>query len=331
MENQTKYDYIHVGVGIPGVRSYTLALCKTFTSTCLRDYRIRSSIDMYVAKVVDDVFERFRWNIEELKNPFHTYKSRDRVYLVYRYSDDLYKLIKSIFDLAIFINSYKWTQKNKWNIVNGILTECNDVKTCLEMIDKRVGVIRQYLRKLRKAGKKALLSRLENNTRKCKPLIDKYFSDLYNYSIFDAYSVLYDVCVEKSINVLTKFFDSNVARRYADRICGGRGSIYLFARDSLFAIKTSYSDEYFRLFCDDCIETDKYVVVKLVGTTMINDEVDRVDWIAVLGYDKHTNQIFLHYVPRTLLFRDVEICRKWIMGLADRFGNVTQDVELIEV
>jgi ribosomal protein L17 len=325
------YDYIHVGVGFPGSRSYTLSLCKKFTSTCLHNSYIRSSVDVYVASVVDDVFEKFRWNIEELKNPFHEYKSYDRVYLVYKYDDKLYGLIKSIFDLAIFINSYKWTQKNKWNIINGIIAECSDVESCIETIHKRIDDIRQYIKKLRKAGKKAFLSRLTRNTERCKPIIDKYFSDLYNYPVFDVYSVTYSSCVEKSINVLTKFFDQNVARRYADRICGMRSSVYLFARDSIFAIKTSNTTEYFRLFCDDCIETDKYVVVKLVGAKVFDNEIDRVDWIAVLGLDKYTNQIFLHYVPKTLVLRDVETCRKWILGIVDEYGRTVGDVELVEV
>lgn len=325
------YDYIHVGVGIPHVRSYTLSLCKTFTSTCLRNYSIRSSIDMYVASAVDDVFEKFRWNIDELKNPFYSYKSSDRVYLVYRYSDNLYYLIKSIFDLAMFINSYKWSRKNKWNIVNGIIAHCNDVNSCINVIDRRVNDIRQYLKKLRKSGKKALLSRFENNTRKCKSLIDKYFSDLHNYHVFDVYSVLCDTCVEKSLNVLKKFFDEDRSWSYADRICRGNSSIYLFARDSIFGIKTTNTTEYFKLFCDSCIETDKYVVVKLIGAEVFDNEIDRVDWIAILGLDKATNQIFLHYVPKTLILRDVETCRKWVMGLVDEFGVEDRDIELIEV
>jgi hypothetical protein len=286
---------------------------------------------MYVASVVDEVFEKFRWNIDELKNPFHEYKSRDRVYLVYRYNDKLYELIKSIFDLAMFINSYKWTQKNKWNIVNGIIAYCNDVKSCIESIDKRVKDIREYLKKLRKAGKKALLSRFENNTRKCKQIIDKYFSDLYNYHVFDAYSVLYSTCMDKTISILSKFFDQNTARRYADRICRGNSSIYLFAREGIFGIKTSNTTEYFKLFCDSCVDNEKYVAIKLIGTTMINDEVDRIDWVAVLGLDKYTNQVFLHYVPKTLVLRDVETLRKWILGIVDEYGRTVEDVEIIEV
>jgi hypothetical protein len=286
---------------------------------------------MYVASVVDDVFEKFRWNIEELKNPFHSYKSWDRVYLVYKYDDKLYELIKSIFDLAIFINTYRFTRNNKWNIVNGIIAYCNDVETCLTIIDKRMHEIRQYIKKFRKAGKKAFLTRLTRNTERCKPIIDKYFSDLYNYPVFDVYSVLYDTCVEKSINVLTKFFDQNVSRRYADRICGGNSSIYLFARDSIFAIKTSNTTEYFRLFCDGCVDNEKYTIVKLLGVKVFDDEIDRVDWIAVLGLDKYTNQIFLHYVPKTLVLKDVETLRKWILGLVDEYGRTVEDVDIIEV
>jgi hypothetical protein len=331
MDNQTNYQYIHVGVGMPNVISYTLSLCKTFTSTCLRNYRIRSRIDTYVAGVVDDVFEKFRWNVEELKEPFHTYKCGDRIYLVYRYSDNLYNLIKSIFDLAIFIKSYKWTRKNKWNIVNGILAYCNDIDSCIAAIDNRIRDIKEYLRKLRKAGKKALITRFERNTQKCKPIIDKYFSDLYNYHVYDAHRYLNDLCVDKSYSILSKFFDSNTARRYSNRICDRDRSVYLFARDGIFGVKTSNHIEFFRIFYDGCVDNEKYAVVKLIGATVINDEIDRIEWVAVLGYDKHTNQIFLHYIPRTLLFRDIETCRLWILGLVDNYGNTVSDVELVEV
>jgi hypothetical protein len=331
MENQVEYKYIHIGVGIPDVRSYTLSLCKKFTSACLHNVEIRSYVDVYTAKIVDDIFEKFRWNVEELKNPFHSYKSWDRIYLVYRYSDKLYELIKAIFDLALFINTYKWTKKNKWNIVNGIIAECRDIDTCTETINRRVDEIRQYLRKLRKAGKKSLLTRLMRNTQKCKPLIDKYFSDLYNYPVFDAYSVQYNVCMEKAINVLKKFFDQNTSWRYADRICRGQGSVYLFVRDSIFGIKTSNTTEYFNLFFDSCSDNEKYAVAKLIGAKVFDDEVDRIDWIAVLGLDKVTNQVFLHYVPKTLIFRDVEVCRKWILGIVDEYGRSFEDVELVEV
>jgi hypothetical protein len=41
--------------------------------------------------------------------------------------------------------------------------------------------------------------------------------------------------------------------------------------------------------------------------------------------------VFLHYVPKTLIFRDVETCRKWILGIVDDFGRPVEDVELVEV
>jgi hypothetical protein len=335
MENQNELksniSYIHIGIGIPGVRSYSLGICETFTSTCLRNHMLRKWYRVYTASHVDYVFKKFLDALDVLQKTFHMYKSRDRIYLVYKYSEKLYALIKSIFDLALFINTYKWTKKNKWSIVNGIIAECNDVDSCIKVIDKRVNDIRQYLKKLRKSGKKSFLNRLIRNTERCKSIIDKYFSDLYNYPVFDVYSVLYDVCVEKAISVLTKFFDQNTARRYSDRICEGRGTVYLFARDGIFAIKTSNTTEYFRLFCDSCVDNEKYVVVKLLGVKLFDNEIDRVDWVAILGLDKATNQIFLHYVPKTLMLRDVETLRKWILGIVDNFGVENRDVELIEV
>jgi hypothetical protein len=72
-------------------------------------------------------------------------------------------------------------------------------------------------------------------------------------------------------------------------------------------------------------------MVKLIGVSLVDSYIDRIDWIAVLGYDKHSNQIFLHYVPKTLIMRDVEICRKWVLGIVDEYGRIVEDVELLEV
>jgi hypothetical protein len=41
--------------------------------------------------------------------------------------------------------------------------------------------------------------------------------------------------------------------------------------------------------------------------------------------------VFLHYVPKTLIFKDVETLRKWILGIVDEYGRSFEDVELIEV
>jgi hypothetical protein len=331
MENQTKYGYIHLGIGSPGFRSYKLFLCMSFTSTCLHNHIKRSSIDTYVATKVDYVFDKFRYHIKELNESFHTYKSFDREYLVYKYSDKLYKLINRIFLLGDFINSHRVLKEKRGKIVNDIIAKCRDMDTCSELIENTIIKLENEIRKRRERGKKALLSRFENNTRKCKHIIDKYFSDLENAPTFKVSSIGFAECYEDAVKVLRKLFTEDISRRYANSICAGGNSIYIFARDSIIAIDARYDNHDVRIFYDSCRDTPSYAIVKLIGASLVNGYIDRIDWIAVLGYDKNTNQVFLHYVPRTLLFKDVETCRLWILGLTDRYGNPIEDVELIEV
>jgi len=335
MENQINNSninsYIHVGIGIAGVRSYSLGICETFTSSCIHNYRLRKFYRVYTASHVNSVFKKFLYSLDVLNNPFHVYKSRDRTYYVYKYEHNLMLLIEHIFNLAELIHKNRTLRDKKSEIVNSIIHRCRDVETCLDAIVKTIIELREKIEKRKKAGKKALLSRFENHDRKCKHIIKKYFSDLENAPTFKVSGIGFAECFEDAVKVLRKMFPNDIARGYANSICSGGNSIYLFARDAIVAIDARYDNHDVKIFCDSCRDTPNYAIVKLIGASLVDNYIDRIDWVAVLGYDKHTNQIFLHYVPRTLLFRDVEICRKWIMGLADRFGNVTQDVELIEV
>jgi len=335
MENR----YIHLGVGVSGIRSYSLGICKTFTSTCLVNSKYRELHKMYVASHVNYVVREFIDNLDILNNPFHIYRSSDRTYYVYKYSDKLWSLLEQIFMFAEFIQSNKKLRYRKREIVENVLLNCRDVDRCIDSIIDTVNRLKFVIMKRRERGKKALLTRFMRNTQKCMYVVDKYFSDLRNVHIFDisnmCKSYYTSECEESIFNVLRKFYDSDIARRYSHEIAAGSSPIWLFARDGIFAIKTLpiYEDLgiFFRVFYDSCVETDKYVAVKLIGVTMANGYIDRIEWIAVLGLDKHSNQLFLHYVPKTLVFRDVETCRRWLLGLADRFGNVAQDIELIEV
>jgi hypothetical protein len=335
VENQTKYQYIHVGIGIPGVRSYSIGVCRTFTSTCLVNSKYRELYKMYVASYVDYVIRKFIDNLDVLKNPFHTYKSRDRVYLVYRYNDKLWSLLEQILMFAEFLNSNRKLKHRKREIVESVLSKCRDVDRCIDSIIDTVNKLEFKMRKARERGKKALFTRFERNTQKCMYVVDKYFSDLRNVHIFDISHSCRDYytseCEEKAFEILRKFYAEEIARRYSHGIAVGVDSVYLFARDGILAVKTIKSDEYFKLLCDSCVDNEKYAIVKLVGAKVFDNEVNRIDWIAVIGYDKHTNQVFLHYVPKTLVFRDVETCRKWILGLVDEYGRKVEDVDIIEV
>jgi hypothetical protein len=162
-------------------------------------------------------------------------------------------------------------------------------------------------------------------------VVKKYFSDLENAPTFKVSSIGFAECFEDAVKVLRKLFTEDISRRYANSICAGGNSIYLFARDAIIGIDARYDNHDVKIFCDSCVDNEKYALVKLVGVSLIDNTIDRIDWVSLLGYDKNTNQVFLHYVPRTLWIRDAEICRKWILGLTDRYGNVSEDVELIEV
>jgi hypothetical protein len=259
------------------------------------------------------------------------YKSRDRTYYVYKYEHNLMLLIEHIFNLAELIHKYRTLMDKRSEIVNSIIYRCRDVETCLDAIVKTIIELNEKIEKRIKARKKALLSRFENNTRKCKHIIDKYFSDLESTPTFSVSSIGFAECFEDATKILKKLFTEDIASRYANSICSGGNSIYLFARDSIIAIDARYDNHDVKIFCDSCVDNEKYAIVKLIGVSLVNGYIDRIDWIAVLGYDKHSNQIFLHYVPRTLWIRDVEICRKWIMGLTDNYGNPFEDVEVVEV
>jgi hypothetical protein len=286
---------------------------------------------VYTASHVNYVVKKFLYSLDALNNPFHTYKSNDRTYYVYKYEYNLMLLLEHIFNLAELIHKYRKLMDKRSEIVNGILQKCSDINTCLDAIVKTIIELNEKIEKRIKAGKKALLSRFENNTRKCKHIIDKYFSDLESAPTFSVSSIGFAECFEDAVKILKKLFPEDIASRYANSICTGGNSIYLFARDSIIAIDARYENKDVKIYCDSCTDTPSYAMVKLVSASLVNGYIDRIDWVAVLGYDKHTNQVFLHYVPRTLLFKDVEICRKWVLGLVDNFGVENIDVELVEV
>jgi hypothetical protein len=240
-------------------------------------------------------------------------------------------LIEHIFNLAELIHMNKFLRDKKSEIVNSVLLKCKDVNTCIDTIIDTVNKLEYNIEKRKKAGKKALLSRFENNNKKCLHIIKKYFSDLESAPTFSVSSIGFAECFEDATKILKKLFTEDIASRYANSICSGGNSIYLFARDAIIAIDARYENKDVKIYCDSCTDTPSYAMVKLIGVSLVDSYVDRIDWVAVLGYDKHTNQVFLHYVPKTLWIRDVETCRKWILGLTDNYGNPFEDVEVVEV
>jgi len=182
----------------------------------------------------------------------------------------------------------------------------------------------------RRAGRKALLTRLERATQTCKAIVSEYFPDLGNPLVFKVDERGYTECVSDAVKVLSRIFVQNVARRYAESICSGGNSIYIFARNSIIAVDARYSPRDVRVYYESCIDTERYAMVKQVAVATTDREVNEVDWVALLSYDKLVNQLFLHYVPPTLLLADIERARLWLLGLVDNWGRRELNFALVE-
>jgi hypothetical protein len=321
--------YLHVGIGFPGIRSYNIIVCNTFTSSCAKKHHIHGL--NATASVVDKVFRRLFALIPELQEPFHVYKHSHREYRVYRYSEDLARLINMAIAFAYALHRYcKYDRRCYSRVMQSAFNACSSVGLCLQGVNLWMQYMNRVLEGRRKAGKKALLTRLERSTWECLHIIKKYFSDVESAPTFKVSEIGFSECFEDAIKILRKLFPEDVARRYANRICAGGNSIYLFARGAIIAIDARYAPTNVKIFYESCTDTPGYAMVKLVGASLVDGYINRIDWVALLGYDKQTNQVFLHYIPPTLIFKDIERARLWLLGLVDRWGNMLANFELIE-
>lgn len=331
--------YIHIGFGKPYIRSYHIALCPKPTSIYIRrslckGYSVEASS---ISHVFDKVFRGVVYS-----TPVNIYRYSYRIYHVYIYSDSLWRFIDILIDFSYKLNRYCRSYRCIDHIVNNVLNRCSDLDICIDVVSEWLSYIEGVVRRRIDSGRKALYKRFAKKTTMFIDKLYSVFPDIRNIAVFKVDSIFYSSCVEESINILRKFYRDDQSHRYAENIC--RGYIaYLFARDSIFAIAPNnleleyggnyvmrFKDQY--IFIDGYRDTEIYTVFKLINTNIASDMVNKIYWVSILGYDKYTNQIFIHYVPPTLALHSVETCREWLMGLIDSYGFKTIDgYSLVEV
>ena len=331
--------FIHLGFGAPQRRSYELIKCEYITSTCAKKY----GSDTYIAEYVDKVMFRLQHHITELQNPIHEYRYSGRVYKVYPFTEELWNLLKTVMSFSYRLHEYcKNSGYCYAKVVGDLSTRCEKgIEECVNAVREWEEYIERIRWVKREAGEKAFVTMLRKSHEKCLPVLQKYFSDVLNYLSFrdrvnDPVVYVndsngYSECFHGVFNYLKKFFDEERARRYADRMCRGFNTVFLLARDGIIVLDLRYTPDPVDIYAMECVDKPSYAMVKLVAVRSEPLQRARVDWIALLGLDKPTNQIFIHYVPRTFVFRDLETCRKWVMGLVDNRGYPTEySYELIE-
>uniref|UniRef100_A0A7C4FFG2 Uncharacterized protein n=1 Tax=Ignisphaera aggregans TaxID=334771 RepID=A0A7C4FFG2_9CREN len=320
--------YIHIGAGSPWLRSYHIIECDTFTSGCAKTmYRNGERLS---AVLVDKVFQYMFEHVSILQKPVHMYKYSNRVYRVYTYSKELKYLLETAISFAYTLRKYCRDRSCYYYVLRSAFAYCSSTESCLKSLEEWLRYMNRISERRRRAGRKALLTRLERATRMCKAIVSEYFPDLEKPPVFKVDERGYAECVSNAVKVLSRIFAQNVARRYAESICSGGNSIYIFARDSIIAVDVRYSPRDVRVYYESCIDAEKYAMVKLVAVVTTDREVNEVDWVALLGYDKLANQLFLHYVPPTLLLADIERARLWLLGLVDNWGRRELNFALVE-
>ncbi|MEM1679134.1 MAG: hypothetical protein QXV81_03350 [Ignisphaera sp.] len=332
-------NYIHVGFGKPYTRSFHITLCTESTSTCIkRGYYYGYTI---AASIASDVFDNIFMDIVKGK-PINVYRYSNRIYYVYTYSDSLWRFLELLRELIYKTYRYCKTDECIYYIVNDIVNRCGVYpESCSNAVERWLGYIDRIIRRYSNAGRKALYTRFSQRTRLYRAKLYHYFPTIATIPIYRVNSIYYSSCIDESMNILRRFYSNNVAHRYSDRICSTTHA-YIFATTDLFAItpsnvEASYGEDCIikfgdqHVFIDDCDENEKHVVFKLINANAKNNMIYRVNWVSVLGLDKYSNQIFLHYIPPTLLLHSVKICREWLLGLVDDFGVKNDGYILIEV
>lgn len=332
--------YIHVGFGSPYTRSYEILQCDKITSSCVA--RKKRGVMLIVAEAwkVDELFRRV-FNAIHIQY-IHTYRYSGRVYHVYNYSNELWSLVEGLVDLGYATHIYCRTRECIERIANNVVSNClNGLEKCLASVQMWVNYIQRVLDRLRDRGRKALYTRFSNRTMRILDKFYEYFPQGFEIPTFRISAIYHSECVNDAHTILKKFFGDSIGGIYANRICRDP-SVYLFARGDLFALVPNSmrlkQDNCFIaehgmqcIFIDDYMENSSYAIFKLVNSEVIGNTVLGIRWVAVLGYDKLSKQVFLHYVPKTLSLHRVETCRKWLLGIVNDFGIERDNYEIIEV
>ncbi len=320
--------YMHVGIGAPNVRSHEIFYTDIPTSTALKkqqysDYLTRPALFYtFIPKIVD----KFR------QYAVRRYRSWDRNYYVFPCGNgnDFCELLKTainIYDWIIDYERYRDAEK-VMEMFNDALTanSVNEMLSKLRNIENEIPTIQIKINEKIYARREALFNRFRRNHEKNKHILEKYFPELLPPRMY-AYTHSFMPIAEIADYIQHLGFDEQRASQYAWFLYDHHALIVIPRTSNTIEIliNTSVSEK-LRIYADSCEENEKFVACKLIAT----QDDKRVLFIAVIGYDKLTNQRFIHYVSPTLLLRDVETCRRWVLGLTDRYGKPIYNAELIE-
>jgi hypothetical protein len=312
--------FCHIGLGRAYRRSYEFFLSDVITSSGAKK-RSRN-----IFRVEGFLGYPLRIFVEEFKDStIHMYRYSGRQYYVF--PEKFYSLFVSVSKLIYTLNRYHRRDVEKiFNHINRFVELCKDVDQCIEMLLREVSYIENLYVKRVVKGRKALTKRFRRSMERCRDVVGRFFPDLLNPYIHRYENF------EELEEFLRKFFSDRVARSYR-RFAEIRNPI-IVARDGIILLaKDNQPLDNFSIYVDDCSVTSSYAITKIVGVEMLNGYVYRVKWVAILGVDLYTRQLFLHYVPPTLILRKAELCRLWVLGLVDDFGRplYEDNVSLVEV
>lgn len=311
--------FCHVGIGKAYARSYEFFLSDVVTSSGVKKKHYNMvRVEGFLGYPLRLFVEKFSDRI------VHLYRYSGRQYYVF--PEDFYRLFLSLSRLIYTLyRFYRGDIERITSYISSAIGNCSDIDNCVEVISRHNTLIERNIIKRVLRGRKALTTRFMKGIDRCRDIVERYFQDLLSPHIYRYNSA------EELEALLRKLFSDRVARGY--RRFAEVNSPILVAKEGLLIIAREYDDiENFSIYVDDCSKTDKYAVLKLVGAYKLSGYVHRIRWVAVLGIDLLTNQLFLHYVPPTLVLRKVEVLRQWLLGLVDDFGRpFDRDFIIIEV
>ncbi|MCC6057387.1 MAG: hypothetical protein LM568_00525 [Desulfurococcaceae archaeon] len=311
--------FCHIGLGRAYRRSYEFFLSDVITSSgAKKRFRDIFRVEGFLGYPLRVLVEKFK------DSSIYVYRYSCREYYVF--PEKFYSLFISVSNLIYALNKYYRGDVEKiFNYIDRVVEMCRDVDQCIEILSKELSYIEDLYVKRVVKGRKALTTRFKRSTERCRDVVEKFFPDLLNpyirrYENFDELE-----------EFLKKFFSDRVARSYR-RFAELRSPILITRDGIILLVKNSQPLDNFSIYIDDCSTTRSYAITKIVGVETLNGYVYRVKWIALLGIDFYTKQLFLHYIPPTLILRKAELCRLWVLGLVDDFGRpLYEDITLIEV
>jgi hypothetical protein len=321
--------YIHIGIGAPYHRSHEIFFSELRTSTALKKEwdAVHMRYPAFLFTSIPQIVDKFK------AYAVRRYKSWDRIYYVFPCYTRMCELITRAVEINEWIIKYRKYRLSRK--IEDMFNEALMANTINEMLDKlqriadEIKIIQTKINEQINARREALFNRFRRNHERNKHILERYFPELLPLEMFKHihfYNLPYYEYISEQLQKLG--FEGEIAEQYTRFFYSRNMGIVISRITNTIEILMELSvSEELRIYADSCEENEKFAVCKLIATR--NDE--KVLFIAVIGYDKLTKQRFIHYVPPTLILRNVETCRKWVLGLVDNYGKpIYENVELIE-